>query len=732
MSASPSEKWSHLMQKVLLITFHLLLVTVPFAFTWVNDELFEFNKMILTYLLTVVISGAWIVRMIAEERFIFRRTSFDIPLALFFISQLLSTIFSMHPYTSFFGYYSRFHGGLLSTITYITLFYAFVSNVPARHLPRYLLSLSFAALGAALYALPEHFGHSPSCFLITGGENFGVSCWIQDVKSRIFGTFGQPNWLAAYAITIIPVTFALTISPLLKQVRWQRWLFGVTTALLFIIVLFTRSRSGLGGLGLGMGLFGAGLLLLVLERQLSVKKILAPVGGIGLSFALALAIFGSVFTPSAFELLKSEPSVTETTQLPTDESAPVVNRLELGGTDSGEIREIVWQGAWDIFRRYPLLGSGVETFAYSYYLDRPLAHNLVSEWDFLYNKAHNEFLNFLATTGIVGLLTYLGILVWFAVVAVRILLSDRFPKNQKVVTLGLLAGILGLSISNYYGFSTVMVAILLFLYFAWVELIQQAQGKLLEENAPNSPTYPIPTTMQTGQVIGIALTGLVVLYMGWSVLTMWTADAAYTKGKQYIQAGQAATGLSFLQQAIRQSPQEALFYDELANTYAGFAVSFAQQQDATSAAQLAEAAIAASDTTLELNPRHLNFHKSKARVYITLAELNPDFLNQAKDALARALELAPTDAKLMYNLALVQIAIGDEADGLANLEKTIEMKPNYWAARNELAKKYEQQQQWDRAAEQYRYILENISPNNQEVQAQLEAVEASSSAQSQE
>jgi putative inorganic carbon (hco3(-)) transporter len=60
------------------------------------------------------------------------------------------------------------------------------------------------------------------------------------------------------------------------------------------------------------------------------------------------------------------------------------------------------KGAWELTKKYPLFGSGVETFAYSYYNVRPVEHNLVTEWDFLYNKAHNEFLNYAATTGFVG------------------------------------------------------------------------------------------------------------------------------------------------------------------------------------------------------------------------------------------------------------------------------------------------------------------------------------------
>jgi O-antigen ligase len=61
----------------------------------------------------------------------------------------------------------------------------------------------------------------------------------------------------------------------------------------------------------------------------------------------------------------------------------------------------------------------VETFAYSYYNFRPAQHNQLSEWDYLYNKAHNEFLNFLSTTGAFGLATYLLIILWFSIFALK-------------------------------------------------------------------------------------------------------------------------------------------------------------------------------------------------------------------------------------------------------------------------------------------------------------------------
>ncbi len=677
--------------------------------------------MLVTYALVSLIGIAWLMRMIVEQRFIIRRTVFDIPLGLFVVSQILSTVFSIHPYTSLFGYYTRFHGGLLSTLTYVLLFYAFVSNVSKRQLPRLFLSLSLGALGSALYAIPEHFGHSPSCWMITNGQAFDASCWVQDVKSRVFGTFGQPNWLAAYAITIIPVLMSLSPKSL-----WKRAFNWVTVAALFATLLFTQSRSGQLGLAVGMGVFVIGVVWLMFKKKQGTLAVSAIAGKLVLLAGIAL-FFGTNFTPSLGSLVNPSSSPTQTVS-PATTTQPTANRLEEGGTNSGEIRKIVWEGALAVARRYPLFGSGVETFAYSYYQDRPAAHNLVSEWDFLYNKAHNEFLNFLATTGIVGLTTYCLIFAWLGWHALRFVLNTKDTSESHpsaaLLVVGLVSGLLALSVSNFFGFSTVMVSILLFWYLGLFEIITRPQLEIepLSKHEANEE-------LSSGQYVGLGVTGLIGLYLLWSIVIMWTADASYTRGKLYLNSGYTSEGLDRLVSATQQSPHEALFFDEVATTYAALAVQFARQGDATSAAQLAQTAIAASDQTLELNPRHLNFHKSRARIYITLAEIDPRLLNQATVALTKAISLSPTDAKLLYNLALVQLALGQTNEGLLTLEKTIALKPNYEAARTELAQHLINQGKLEEAKAQYQYILEKITPENQLIQEKLKAVEASLSAQ---
>lgn len=686
-------------KKIIAFLFHLMILVVPFFFTWINEELFEFNKMILVYGFATLITATWFIRMLINKKVLFKRTYLDIPLGLFLLSQILATIFSIHPRTSFFGYYTRFHGGLLSTFSYIALYYSFVNNFDKKQLKYFLLTIFISAIGVSSYAIPEHFGRSPSCLMISG--NFDVDCWQQKVQDRIFGTFGQPNWLAAYAVMLIPLGISLFISNKLSQAKNSinkhlANISAIAVVMLLAVVTFTQSRSGFLGLGISLVVYIIGLIF-IYHKDFKEKKDLFPLKKIvmiTIPMLLIITYFGTPYTPSIKKLFTKN---NQTIEQPTDQ--PVANRLDLGGTDSGEIRKIVWKGAFDVWKRYPLFGSGVETFAYSYYTDRPMAHNLVSEWDFLYNKAHNELLNFLATTGIFGLTAYLSIFGLFGYkVLIYFFKEDKKNKesSNKIVILGLISGLLALSISNFLGFSTVMVSTLMFIFFAFFEVISRTETTQTKNKKIN---------LKFWDYTWIFSVFLIAIFLLSQIFNIWNADYIYTKGKRLVEAGYISEGGSFLQKAIDLRPNEDLFYDKFATTLGQAALIFAEQEKLPEAQSAAQSAIMMSNTANELNPVHLNLYKTRIRLFMNLGLLDQQLLIEAKKTTKKSLELAPTDAKLVFNLALIQEALGDNDSAFDNFILAADMKANYSTALNHLAEIYLKENKPDLALEQYRQIL---------------------------
>lgn len=709
------------------LLFHTLFLFVPLFFTNVNDELFEFNKMLAVYVIALLLVFFYICRCILAKKILWKRTLLDIPIVLFLGSQLLSTIFSIHLRTSLFGYYSRFNGGLFSLLSYIWIYYAFINLIEPKQIKSFITSLLIGGALSSLYAFPEHFGHSPSCLLFSG--KFDDACWVQDVRTRIFGTFGQPNWLSAYMGMLIPIAlvqFILSLQEKAKTVkRWAATTIYALLALLFTLVdLYTNSRSGIAGELLALLFLGGSIIVFFFFAQNHLrKKIKASivVSVLGILFFLLLTVQSRILSSSKTVqdfLAKIHINFQTSQQSNSPSTTQGGNQLEIGGSESGQIRAVVWKGALDVWRRYPVFGSGVETFAYSYFKDRPKEHNLLSEWDFLYNKAHNEFLNFLATTGTVGLFSYLVLII--ALTLGPLFVTVHLYRSKKIVSFDLFlfvcaftAGLFELHISNFFGFSTVMVCVLMYIFPAMLlKLIEwEKEKKSTPTTLPQFFSFHQNEVLHGDQISIIAVAGILIAIPILYVFKSWNADRIYALGKQSEAIDPQGAFLD-LKQATEILPSEPTFHDELSVSAAQLAISFAKAGDSTSAAQLATYAIQESDTTIQQNPVHTNFYKSRTKVFFILAQLDPSFYANAQQTLLKAEVLSPTDPKLVYNLALIQLVYGNDEMYRQLLLKALDLRPIDYQMRTALATSYEKDKQYQKALEQYQYVLQYIDPNN--------------------
>lgn len=626
-------------QKVIGTSFCLLFLLVPLIWLPNTSELFEFNKIIAVYLFTIVICGAWTLRMISEKRFILRRTPVDIPLLIFLGVSLVSLLFSIDIHTSWYGYYSRWNGGLISLVSYALLYWAMVSNLDKKIIPLLLKSLLAGSVVVAVYGIFEHFGFSPSC-LVTR-HSWGVDCWVQDVKNRVFATLGQPNWLAAYLVAII----WLPLSAMTAKLEIKNWRQIVLFVLLFSTVLFTKSRSGILAFGISSLVYWG---LLWKSSQAKISKPL-------IVFSLITVLLTFAFPNPVRDLVVRSAT-----------PAPVGPALEVGGTESGEIRKIVWTGAiriWTGNTKNFLIGTGPETFAQSYYQYRPVEHNQTSEWELLYNKAHNEFLNQLATTGLLGTGAYLFLLISMAYVLWR--------NHKTSIGLALFAGWLTIHVTNFWGFSVVMVQLLLFLF--------PALSQILEQESKDLP----PKSLSSGQKVLIALTtGLALLFTVWTV-NYWRADTKYASATNAIKSFQASLEPAYLvsayklySQAFSLNKSEPAISSEL-SVSAAYLANSAKAADATAASQLAQISVAASDKAIATSPHHPNYYKSRARSLILLSDIDGKYLTLAAEALQKAQEISPTDPRIPFNLGVVQSYLGATPSALLEFKKSLELKPDF-------------------------------------------------------
>lgn len=637
--------------------------------------------MVLVYAITTIIFATWIVRCIVVKKFLFRRTILDVPILVFLLSQIISTIFSIDPRTSFFGYYSRFNGGLLSIFCYVILYWAFISNLDIKQAFRTLYSVLISGALVSIYGVLEHFG-------------IDKNVWQQDVQSRVFSTLGQPNWLAAWVVALSPIVWSLVIKFKDDTKKFGTISLYSLSALFFITLLFTGSRSGLLGFAVALIIFWS---ISIWKYK---KEILRPFLILNLSFLILAILIGTQWTPSLNKLINKSANNKIATQA-------IGTALETGGTESGTIRKIVWKGAMQIWKHYPIFGSGVETFAYSYYLYRPIEHNLTSEWDFIYNKAHNEYLNFLANTGIFGLLSYL-----FFVGTVIYL----FIKNNENLSIALLAGFVSILVTNFFGFSVVPIQLEFFLFPAIAIVIAESEIKNQE--------FRIGKVSQP-QKIAITTTIVLALLLIIQIGKYWYSDFLFATGKGYNTLGKPDVATKYLTRATKLSPKESLFYGDpygLASSYVNLALAFDKEKDATQVAQLSTLAIAEINKAISLSPANVNYKRVEFGIYVMLSGIDPNYLVNARDALVATIAQAPTDAKLYYNLALIYARTGQSGEAIKILQETIRLKANYKEARLAYAILLIGQKENLEARNQLEYILTNIDPNDSLTKQTLESI----------
>ncbi len=203
--------------------------------------------------------------------------------------------------------------------------------------------------------------------------------------------------------------------------------------------------------------------------------------------------------------------------------------VEQGGSPSEEIRKVVWRGAIELGKKYPLLGTGPETFACSYYWVRPKEHNLLSEWDFLYNKAHNEYLNFFATSGWFGLLTYLGFIIAFVIIYFQKISQQKknFSQNENLfLTLALFCGFLTILITNFFGFSVVTINLLFYLIPAFIFSLFKKNQNTNQNNLSKTKDNFEPKALFFLLIIPL-------LFSYFLIINYWLADYHFAKAEKY-------------------------------------------------------------------------------------------------------------------------------------------------------------------------------------------------------
>ncbi len=706
-------------EKTITYLYYILFFILPFVVLPNTSELFEFNKMIFIYTIATAVAGLWMLRSFQENSVILKKTPFDIPLGIFFVSQILSTLFSIDQHTSIFGYYGRFNGGLLSTFTYLFLFYALVSNITTQRTQviRRIFGISIlSSVLVVLWGLPGRFDRDLSCLLFT--SKFNNSCWTAQFRpaERMFSTLGQPNWLGAY----LGITFFLSLFFILTEERKKMYILGMIGGVSsYLGLLLSRSRSSLASLIPGIVLCALVYAFFILKKKHAVSSIKKTVLLTTMGLLICITLIAKTGIPEldsvlTLSFLKQPPPVSIVNTKPTTPSLEVVGPV----TESFDIRKIVWQGAWELGMQYPLFGSGVESFGYAYYSVRPVAHNLTSEWDYLYNKAHNEYLNLLATTGWFGVGSYVLLMLWTVAFCITRINQLQSEENDLLFLFSVAGVFLSIWITNFFGFSITVVQVYWYLMLGFLVMYKN-----------DIPAHHLKHTQLSLSQVGIVL--LFVLYLLNSIATYWIADYSYAQSETAIKSNNPGAAANLLQRALTMR-KEHVYEDKLSYALAQYAYTKSADKDKTASSQMIEIAEKLNLQSIAESPQNVLYWKTRVKNQYIFYQMSLDkkYLFTGLSALDEAIKLAPTDPKIPYFSATYYTLLYDDERSLTQkalykdksieaIDKTIALKSNFGDAyylKVQMLRKYGEKEEANKLLEWY---IPRFAPSDTELKKEL-------------
>lgn len=382
------------------------LVVVPIFFNTNTVRIFEEEKVALLRSIGVLIATSIIVWIAEVGRSAWRpagHSLWRLPLVLpaFALTAAygLSTAVSIAPGASFWGAYVRCQG-TYTWLSYIVVFLAVVLLVRQRQqVDRVATILLLGSVPPAVYGVLQHFGLDPLP-------------WASDATARVYGTAGNPIFLAGYLIMVVPVTLARVIEQLTAARRWS-WppaggrarlsgllLLGAYLSLLFVqlvSIVYSQSRGPFLGLAVGLTFF---FVVLALHRRL--RWLTVTTAALVAAGGLFLAVFNLPATP--LQGLRSVPYVGRLGEL-TDI-----------GQGTGKVRALIWQGATQLLASNPgraLTGYGPETMFLAYPRFYPVELGHYESRGAAPDRSHNETFDALITTGVVGLVAQLVVFLSF-------------------------------------------------------------------------------------------------------------------------------------------------------------------------------------------------------------------------------------------------------------------------------------------------------------------------------
>lgn len=632
-------------------SIYVLVFLLPILFLpWTSDML-DFNKQTLLVLLVSIALFSWIIKVLVSGKFSANLNKTHIAVLVLFLVSLVSTLFSLDKYGSFWGWPRVTSESLLSLIGLAVLYFLISNAFSKKEIISSVILLIVSGLLAGLLGIFQLLG----LFL---PFNFA--------KSVSFNTIGLVGSLGIFLAVFLPLLVVLEIS----AKKWLKIVFGVAIAITLVALIVINYSIVWWVVLIGMALI---LLFSMLKKDIfDLKWISLPM------FFLVLALF--------FIILKPQISVP---------SRPI--EVFLNQQSGLNI-------AFQTIKDKPLFGSGPGTFIFDFSKYKNTALNQSALWNARFDSAGSKVLTVLATTGILGLIAFLALIATAIFYGVRFVLNKQSKKNDNslwIITGGVLVAFITQTIVYFlYNSNLSLDFVYFFLLAAFIGLSSEEKKDY---------------TLSSSSFLTLCVTFVFTLFLifGFGLLILdgqrYLAEVNYFKAQTALAEGNLDQGISGLEKAVRNNPNSDIYLSGLSQAYLSKIGGLINKKDLSDEEKknvqvLINNSINAAKIASDESPNNIANWSIRGFVYQNLIGIVPGAEDWSITSYDSAMKLEPvnpyypTQQGTVYMKKALLLA-EDKANeknqileqAKAQFEKAVQLKSDYSPARFQIAMVYQAQ-----------------------------------------
>jgi len=681
MSLPAKISWYSLLVMIFLVPIAISNLTFLGGRLPLTYDQFDIIKVFLQRVLTLIALVAW-TWDIAMRGGKIRRTPVEWGILALLVWVTISTIFSIHPPTAFFGKYRRFEG-LLSFINYATIYFLVLqyADRPSR-VRRLAQTLFWSGVVVAGYGVMQYAGKD---FLGWGQLPFEAN--------RAFSTYGNPDLLGGFLMFSLFVSIGLAFA---EERLWWRAIYwgGVLISVVCTLAAFTRS-AWVGSL---VGFIAIVAILIVQKAKWKLED-WAFAGGTTL-LAVVLAVRSLSSTNGVMNF-----------------GARVASIFQFG-EGSAKTRFEIWEAAINSVKVRPITGFGPDTFRLVFPMYKPLEYTKDAGYISVADNVHNYPLQLASGIGIPGVLLFYGTVGWAAVRSFPVVFN-REGGPYRAILGGFWAACAAYIVHLLFGLSVTGSTFLLWVSMA-VVLAPTATAK---EIRPPSWGVIVAAVVSVLAVFGIAYQFVYI-----------NADRAYlmsrigTQGAIRTQWAERAVALNPFNDIYRAEVGLALT-DEVLDIVNQVVTGQQSGQDMTALQQTLPAAFDRAERslleTIEFVPAEYDNYVFLANLYNLGGQfINKSYYEQAKQISEKGIEVEPFGPAIRFQYARALADSGETDKAVEQLQIAHDQDPAYGEVSRFLAQLYADAGQRDMALKVLRET-EKIAPGQPGVADSIASLESS-------